>query len=91
MHVIAGLEILVLSALRDILVVTRWTFSCVSPPTCPPALTAPGEALRPARGLVRPASSQRYPKTSKRRRARSLYVPKHEMLLSEGGVTNNCC
>ena len=44
----------------------------------------------PARGLVRPASSQTYAKPSKRQLAHSS-VPKHETLLSEGGATSNCC
>ena len=41
-------------------------------------------ARRPARGLVRRASWQRYAKPSKRRRAR--YYPKDETLFSEGGA-----
>ena len=57
-------------------------------PTCLDG-TWGGPARRSARGFVRPASSQRHAKPSKRRRAR-LSVTKHETLFSEGGATSNC-
>ena len=72
MHLIAGLEIRVLSALRGHFVDARWTLSFDSSATVPARLdgTRGGPARRPARGLVRSASSQRYAKSSKRWRAR---------------------
>ena len=86
MHMIAGLEIRVVSALRSLFIDARWTFSFDSSATVPACLddTREGPARRPARELVRPASSQRYAKPSKRRRAR--YYPKDETLFSEGGA-----
>ena len=57
MHVIAGLEIRVLSALRDLFIDARWTFSFASSDTMPACfdLTRGGPARWPARGLVRSA------------------------------------
>ena len=92
MHVIAGLEVRVLSAHRGLLIDARWTFSFASSTTVPACFdgTRGGSARRPARGLVRPALSERYAKPSNGRRT-GLSVPKHETLISEGGVTNHCC
>ena len=74
-----GLGIRVLSALRGLFVDARWTFSLASCATVPAYFdgTRGGPARRPARGLVRSASSQRYDKPSKRRRVR-LSAPKDE-------------
>ena len=92
MHVIAGLETRALSALRGRFIDARWTFSFASSATKPVCFddTRGGPARRPSRGLVRPASSQRRAKPSKRRRAH-FSVSKHDTLLSEGSATNNCC
>ena len=71
MHVIAGLEIRVLSALGDLFIDARWTFLFASSATVPACLDLTrgrGPARSPARGLVWPASPQRRgAKPSKRR------------------------
>ena len=72
MHVIAGTEIRVLSALRGRFIDARWTFPFASSATAVPVCfdgTRRGPAWRPAPGLVRPASSQMYAEPSKRRRS----------------------
>ena len=92
MHVIDGLEIREVSVLRGRFIDAMWTCSFVSSATVPTCFDGArgGPARRPARRLVRTASSQRYAKPSKRRRAR-LSVPTHETLLSEGGAKTTCC
>ena len=68
-RVVEGVEIWVLSALRDPFLDSRWNFSLASSATVPTCLdgTAGGPARRPARRLVRSASSQSYAKPVKRR------------------------
>ena len=81
MHVLAGLEIRVLSALRGPFIGESWTFLAASFATVPAFFdgTRGRPARRPARGLVRPASLQRYAKLSQRLQVR-LSVPKQETL-----------
>ena len=69
----------------------RWTFLFGASATVPACFDGTrGElARRPPRELVRPASSQRYIKPSKRRRACLLLFIKHETLLSEGGASSS--
>ena len=67
--VIAPLDFRRLSALRGLSIDTRWAFPFPYSATAPACLKlTPGGPVRwPARGVVRPASAQKYANASKRR------------------------
>lgn len=73
MHVIAGQEIPVLSALPGLFIEPKWAFSFSSRAIVPVCFDGtPGRAAgRPAPGLVRPVPSRRWAQPSTRWRARA--------------------
>ena len=88
MHVIAGFEIRVFSALRDLFTDARWAFRLLLPPPCPPSSAAAGEGLH---GGLPEGSCGRRRRRGMPNRQNVGEPPTHETLLSEALATNNCC